>query len=219
MTGNSLHNLISSNLTSQVPSPRPGTCINDTRSLPDANINFIRNHVLMDDPVPPFFGAPVVVRTGLISRFTVVAVDPQVKTTDGKTYDVIFVGQSHIRESTSAHVAISRSLIRLFDLGTTNGRVIKCINSRAGDSRFGVSTVVIEELQVYSSSTKIKDIKVIRGGSRRSGGSLKSLGRLVVMSDEELRSFPVQRCERASSCAECVALQDPYCAWDIRSAR
>ena len=46
----------------------------------------------MDDPVPPFFGAPIVIRTGLISRFTVIAVDPQVKTTDGKTMDVIFIG-------------------------------------------------------------------------------------------------------------------------------
>ena len=47
----------------------------------------------MDDPVAPFFGAPIVIRTGLISRFTVIAVDPQVKTTDGKTVDVIFIGK------------------------------------------------------------------------------------------------------------------------------
>lgn len=46
----------------------------------------------MDDPVLPFFGAPIVIRTGLVSRFTVLAVHPQVKTTEGKTYDVIFVG-------------------------------------------------------------------------------------------------------------------------------
>ena len=50
----------------------------------------------MDDPVAPFFGAPIVIRTGLISRFTVIAVDPQVKTTDGKTVDVIFIGTGFI---------------------------------------------------------------------------------------------------------------------------
>ena len=47
----------------------------------------------------------------------------------------------------------------------------------------------------------------------------KSLGRLAVMSDLEVRSLAVQRCDRAITCADCVALQDPYCAWDIRASR
>jgi len=47
----------------------------------------------------------------------------------------------------------------------------------------------------------------------------KSLGRIAVMTEQEIRSFPVQRCDRATSCQECVALQDPFCAWDIRSSR
>ena len=51
------------------------------------------------------------------------------------------------------------------------------------------------------------------------GGGQKSLGRLAVMSENEIRSFSVQRCDRATSCEECVALQDPYCAWDVRSLR
>ena len=75
--------------------------------------------------IPPFFGSPVLIRTGLVSRFTSIAVDPQVGTTEGKTYDVIFVG-------------------------TTKGRVIKTINAQSADSREGVKTVVIEELQVSS---------------------------------------------------------------------
>jgi hypothetical protein len=73
--------------------------------------------------------------------------------------------------------------------------------------------------------TVVRDLKVVWSSSPTSSGggarkqSLKSLGQLAVMSTEEVRSFPVQRCERASGCAECVALQDPYCAWDVRSAR
>ena len=80
----------------------------------------------MDETVSPFFGAPIVVRTGRYSfynaviqrlpfevapfqiyrcidlflftgllspRFTAVAVDPQIMTTEGKTYDVIFIGK------------------------------------------------------------------------------------------------------------------------------
>ena len=67
--------------------------MNDTRSLSAVNLNFIKTHSLMDDNVLPFFGAPMVIRTGIVSRFTVIAVDPQVKTTDGKAYDVLFVGE------------------------------------------------------------------------------------------------------------------------------
>lgn len=78
----------------KVPSPRPGTCINDTKSLSDTTLNFVRTHSLMDDNVRPFFGAPLVVRTGLGARFTVLAVDPQVKTTQGEAFDVIFVGKN-----------------------------------------------------------------------------------------------------------------------------
>ncbi len=65
--------------------------------LSDANLNFLKTHLLMDDSVAPFFGAPVLIRTsGLVtSRFSAIAVDPQVATTDGKAYDVIFVGKSH----------------------------------------------------------------------------------------------------------------------------
>ena len=42
------------------------------------------------------------------------------------------------------------------------------------------------------------------------GGGLagrKSLGRLGVMSELEIRSLSVQRCDRATNCGDCVALQ------------
>ena len=39
----------------QVPSnPRPGSCFNDTKSLSDSYINFIKTHTLMDDSVRCF---------------------------------------------------------------------------------------------------------------------------------------------------------------------
>lgn len=90
----------------KVPRPRPGTCINDTKSLPDLNLNFIKTHSLMDDTVAPFFGAPLVVRTGLVSRFTVLAVDPQVKTTSGDAYDVVFIGEDLLKtfENGASHL-------------------------------------------------------------------------------------------------------------------
>ena len=108
----------------------------------------------------------------------------------GKTYDIIFVG-------------------------TTRGRVIKAINAYSADKTDQVSTVVIEELQVFSSDVSITDLKVMGGGL----AGRKSLGRLAVMSDLEIRSLSVQRCDRATNCGDCVALQDPYCAWDVRASR
>ena len=174
----------------KVPQPRPGACSNDTKTLPDSYINFVKTHSLMDEPVPPFFGSPVLIRTGLVSRFTTIAVDPQVGTTEGKTFDVIFVG-------------------------TSKGRIIKAINALSSDSRDKVETVVIEELQVFDPDVVIKELKVMGGGL----AGRKSLGRLAVMANTELRSVAVQRCDRATNCGDCVALQDPYCAWDVRASR
>ncbi|CAB4059717.1 SEMA6 [Lepeophtheirus salmonis] len=151
-----------------VPKPRPGTCINenDTNSLGDVNTNFIKSHTLMDETVPPLFGSPVVIRTGLSSRFTTLAVDPQISTTDGRHYDIIFTG-------------------------TTNGYILKSINALGPSSNDRVESVIIEELKVFEKPTIIKKVQVVG----------------------------VQRCDRATTCPECVALRDPYCAWDVRSAR
>ena len=60
-------------------------------------------------------------------------------TTEGKTFDIIFVG-------------------------TTRGRVIKAINAQSADSRSGVDTIVIEELQVFDPNVIIRDVKVMGGG-------------------------------------------------------
>ena len=40
---------------------------------------------------------------------------------------------------------------------------------------------------------------------------------LIVLSTSEVASVPLHRCNTAPSCGDCVALQDPYCAWDIKS--
>ena len=173
----------------KVPVPRPGTCQNASRPITDSVQNFIKTHTLMDETVGSFFGAPIVIRNGLSSaRFTAIAVDPQVVATDGKAFDVVFVG-------------------------TTNGRVLKVVNAKSADSRDDVRSVVVEELQIFAPDTVVKEIRVMSGGGQR------SLGRLAVLTDGEVRSIAVQRCDRATHCQACVALQDPYCAWDVRSSR
>ena len=36
----------------QVPKPRPGRCYNQSTTLPESSLHFIKNHCLMDAPVP-----------------------------------------------------------------------------------------------------------------------------------------------------------------------
>lgn len=47
----------------KVPDPRPGSCHNDSGTLPDSTLNFIKTHLLMDENVPAFFGQPILIRT------------------------------------------------------------------------------------------------------------------------------------------------------------
>merc|ERR1711892_1151661 len=47
----------------------------------------------------------------------------------------------------------------------------------------------------------------------------KGDGHVVVTGAEEIKSFPLYRCEKAKNCNDCVALQDPYCAWDVRGEK
>lgn len=51
---------------SRVPEPRPGTCVNDTASLPDTVLNFIRSHPLMDAAVSHEYDKPVYYKRDLI---------------------------------------------------------------------------------------------------------------------------------------------------------
>lgn len=121
-------------------------------------------------------------------RFTQIAVDPQVKTPGGKTYDVLFIG-------------------------TDNGKVIKAVNAESADSHQKVSPVVIEEIQAFPPTIPVRGIKVVRAS--QAGDGLED-GRLVVIADSQVQALRLHRCysDRILSCSECVALQDPYCAWD-----
>lgn len=76
----------------KVPLPRPGECVQDSRTLPDKNVNFIRTHPLMESAVPSLNGRPLLIRVSMHYRFTAVAVDPQVRTKNDETFDVIYVG-------------------------------------------------------------------------------------------------------------------------------
>ena len=67
-----------------VPEPRPGLCVNDSTTLPEQVLTFAKEHPIMNDPVPPMYGRPVLIFTGLETRYTTIAVAPQVKTVDDR---------------------------------------------------------------------------------------------------------------------------------------
>ncbi|GAB6019000.1 Semaphorin-1A, variant 2 [Chamberlinius hualienensis] len=177
---------------SKVPEPRPGQCANDSRTLPDVPLNFIKSHTLMDQAVPAFWDHPLVIHTSLLFRFTQIAVDPQVRTVDGIAYDVLFIG-------------------------TDNGKVIKAINADSQDST-KPSPVIIEEIQVFTSNMAITNLHVYRGISE--DGEYED-SKLIVVSKEEIQAVRLARCytDRILTCIECVKLQDPYCAWDEKRSK
>lgn len=192
---------------SKVPSPRPGSCSNDSASLPEATLNFIKDHPLMDAPVQAYLAQPLLIQSGFKSRFTVIAIDPQVEAVSGKTYDVLFIG-------------------------TDDGRVLKVINSGSnlpphgthasngnGNNNNGkskplngasalIQPVIIEDIQVFNYPTvPITNLRVHH---------TFFAAKLIVVSNHEIQSIPLFKCNSrgATSCGKCVALQDPYCAWD-----
>jgi len=113
----------------QISEPRPGTCVDDSRTLPDASVNFIKAHPLMDKAVPSF-KEPLLFRLNLKNYYTAIAVDPQVKMLNGSMYDVIFIG-------------------------TNDGKIVKVIN--LAHQRYGgnfVEEIVIPLPKLGSPSVK-----------------------------------------------------------------
>ena len=72
--------------------------------------------------------------------------------------------------------------------------------------------IMIEELQVLKSGEPILDLMI-------SKGSEKSPKKLLVTTSNEIMSIALQRCHVATTCSSCVALQDPYCGWDLVSSK
>jgi len=95
-------------------------------------------------------------------------------------------------------------------VGTRAGHLLKTVNAVMGSGSNPTSTppapVIIEEIEaVHGPVHKIQVLNNKKGG-----------GHVIVVSSTEVRSYPLYRCDKAKSCTECVALQDPYCAWDVR---
>ncbi|KAJ8943411.1 hypothetical protein NQ318_020661, partial [Aromia moschata] len=106
---------------SKVPTPRPGECVQDRLFLP--------------------CGRPLLIRVSLNYRFTAITVDPQVRTVNDETFDVIYIG-------------------------TDDGRVLKVVNIPSSDS---TKAFVISENEVFTRTSPIKQLKAAPGYGKVSG--------------------------------------------------
>ncbi|KOB74084.1 Semaphorin-1A [Operophtera brumata] len=174
----------------KIPTDRPGSCVEDSRALSDSAVNFVKTHPLMDKSVSSFLARPILIRVSLQYRFSAIAVHPQVQAMNGNKYDVMYIG-------------------------TDDGRVIKAVNVASNEgvfdasvdeySRNPVRTAVISEVQVLPQGVPIKQMHVAL-----------TTEKLIVASGDIIKAVTLSHCGNVQSCRECVALQDPHCAWDSK---
>ncbi|XP_065368622.1 semaphorin-1A [Calliphora vicina] len=168
----------------QVPEPRPGQCVEDSRTLSSLAVNFVKIHPLMEMSVPAVYSRPLLTKVNLHHRLTTIAIDPQVHALNGEFHDVIYTG-------------------------TDDGKITKFINiptaSNGGSAASidNLRTVLISELQVLPVGTPVRELVV----------SSKT-NTLLVVSDGSLVTVPLHHCAHIVDCASCLGLQDPNCAWD-----
>ncbi|OXA63939.1 Semaphorin-1A [Folsomia candida] len=120
----------------KVPEPRPGLCVNDSTTLPDQYYLFVSAHTLMDEPVQPLLGRPVLTRAFEPSRLTTIAVHTNATTPDGQAYDVLFIG-------------------------TDDGKILTVINVGRGEGQEPVRTVMIQEMQIFK--TPVREMLFLGG--------------------------------------------------------
>lgn len=173
----------------QVPEPRPGQCVDDSRMLSSTAVNFVKNHPLMEDAVPALYGRPLLTKVNLHHRLTSIAVELQVKALNGELYDIIYAG-------------------------TDDGKITKFINiptSPSGsdnktNSGIRLKTVLISELQVLPVGVPVRELLVA-----------SKTNSLIVVSDSGVVAVPLHHCVYVYDCQSCLSQQDPKCAWDLQN--
>lgn len=89
----------------------------------------------MESTISAVYHKPIFTRVSLNYRFSAITIDPQIRSMDGKFYDIIFVG-------------------------TDDGRVIKFVNILSGDNTENVLPVVISEIQVLQPGTPVTQLTI-----------------------------------------------------------
>ncbi|XP_055922508.1 semaphorin-1A isoform X2 [Eupeodes corollae] len=121
-----------------VPEPRPGLCVDDSRTLSSTSVNFVKNHPLMETAVPTLYGRPLLTKVTMDHRLTSIVIDENVSALDKTVYNVIYAG-------------------------TDNGSIIKFINiSPTLDNHGRLQTVIIYETQALPLGTPVRELVIAR---------------------------------------------------------
>ena len=138
-------------------------------------------------------------------------VDPQVRSPDGRTYDVVFVGTTAGRILKIVNTADPNDGPHGRG-GGGGGRSRKRNGEDGGDDGDDSSPTLVEEMVAFRSDVTVESLRVVRN-------SMEAAPRLVALTRGAAVSLPLSRCGAVDACAACVALRDPYCAWDSARAR
>ncbi|OWK51342.1 Semaphorin-4C [Lonchura striata] len=186
----------------EVPTPRPGACITDwhrqngfasSLELPDNTLNFAKKHPLMDQPVPPQRGRPLLLKRD--ANFTQLVVD-RVAGLDGATYEVLFIGTG----DGWVHKAL--------DLGTRTHLVEEL---QVFEPPQPVESLVLAGTKVSVPGGRRR--RRGTGGGARLTPALPWQKLLFAGSRLQVAQLPLAECGRYRSCTDCVLARDPYCAW------
>ncbi|KAI1230107.1 hypothetical protein IHE44_0010499 [Lamprotornis superbus] len=181
----------------EVPSPRPGACITDwhrqngfasSLELPDNTLNFAKKHPLMDEPVPPQRGRPLLLKKD--ANFTQLVVD-RVAGLDGTTYEVLFIGTG----DGWVHKAL--------DLGSRIHLV--------EELQVFEPAQPVESLVLAGTKVSVAGVAVALWWHRAASPHRCKL--LFAGSRLQVAQLPLADCGRYQSCTDCVLARDPYCAW------
>ncbi|XP_053720996.1 sema domain, transmembrane domain (TM), and cytoplasmic domain, (semaphorin) 6D, like isoform X5 [Synchiropus splendidus] len=175
----------------KLPSPRPGCCagqgsassISSSVGFPDATLQFIKSHPLMDASVPSIGDEPWYTKTRVRYRLTALAVDNEAG--PHKNHTVVFIGAESgvilkVLAKTSATALNDSVLLEEIDVFNKD----KCLSNREDDKRVLSMHVDKDAHSLYVAFSSC----VIR----------------IPLSRCERHSS----CHKA-----CIASRDPYCGW------
>lgn len=117
---------------SKVPQPRPGSCVDDTRELPDRVLNFIRTHPLMDEHVGHQGEAPVFYKRDVVFSHLVVDRVSVGKYGEKRDFTMFYIGCSTgqvYKVSQWVDLETGRRKSALLDVfqGTLSGEAIRAM--------------------------------------------------------------------------------------------
>ncbi|XP_062452769.1 semaphorin-4C [Rhea pennata] len=148
----------------EVPSPRPGACITNwhrrngfasSLELPDNTLNFAKKHPLMDEPILPHRGRPLLLKKD--ANFTQLVVD-RVPGLDGTIYEVLFIGTGdgwvHKALNLGAHVHLVEEL-QVFEPAQPVESLVLAGRKKLlfAGSRFQVAQLPLADCSRYQSCT------------------------------------------------------------------